>query len=482
MRKNAKTASSGPQILRINSRPSSAKGKPSSSIRPSLQSRNNVRSSGTAKTDNLSSFESSLVEALSQDIEILKEKIQQQNDMLEQTESALKRELERRKADQINSTNEIIKLREENENLKKEKNKLLVENSLFKEKSAALEQENFDILRSQDEKQSDLRNRVTNLQNMRDELKDKCRDLQFDSEQYQSQKEAATNENTKLQTRLSEEQETVAAVRAQLVALRKKLLDTEAKNKELDIKVSSFAKGGKSVRGTHKRRIIAPEDPAALAMRAEQVVNSLNSHDLMVDYEPGYGDEKENEDVNQIRQKICEVLCNNVESLQDIYNYYAQLGEVNRQGHSLLMNETQFLKFATDIDYFGEEGTAALRESNEPNVDDIDVIFSRIVSKDDTHTRITFTGFLEGICRLAYGKYGSSLKILIVEEDEATPEERQRRIEKQANIVMNFLANLLRRARWNKLGGSSMNKQKAQWRKALEKSLKIQRLAKAGRS
>ena len=113
MRKNAKTASSGPQILRINSRPSSAKGKPSSSIRPSLQSRNNVRSSGTAKTDNLSSFESSLVEALSQDIEILKEKIQQQNDMLEQTESALKRELERRKADQINSTNEIIKLRED---------------------------------------------------------------------------------------------------------------------------------------------------------------------------------------------------------------------------------------------------------------------------------------------------------------------------------------------------------------------------------
>ena len=61
----------------------------------------------------MSSFESSLVEALSQDIEILKEKIQQQNDMLEQTESALKRELERRKADQISSTNEIIKLREE---------------------------------------------------------------------------------------------------------------------------------------------------------------------------------------------------------------------------------------------------------------------------------------------------------------------------------------------------------------------------------
>jgi len=60
---------------------------------------------------------------------------------------------------------------------------------------------------------------------------------------------------------LAEEQETVAAVRAQLVALRKKLLDTEAKNKELDIKVSTFTKGGKM-----KRRIIAPEDPAALAM------------------------------------------------------------------------------------------------------------------------------------------------------------------------------------------------------------------------
>ena len=314
---------------------------------------------------------------------------------------------------------------------------------------------------------------MTKLETIRDDLRDKCKNLEYENLDIRTKQSTAAAERKHFEARLAEEQETVAAVRAQLVALRKKLLDTEAKNKELDIKVSTFTKGGKM-----KRRIIAPEDPAALAMRAEQVVNNLNTHDLMVDYEPGYGDEKENQDVSRIRHKICDVLCNNVESLQDIYNYYAQLGEVNRQGHSLLMNQMQLLKFATDIDYFNMDMLQG--ESSEDGVkhiDDVDVIFQRIVSKDDTHTRITFTGFLEGICRLAYAKYGSTLKVLITEEDTTAPEERQIRIDKQAEVVMNFLANLLKKARWNKLGGSSMNKQKAQWRKALEKSLRVQRLA-----
>ena len=452
MRKSAKVSSSEAQVLKIHSRPSSARG---------LQSRNK---SARSNNEALSSFESSLVEALSQDIEILKEKIQQQNDMLEQTESALKRELERRKADQISSTNEIIKLREENESLKKERKKLKIESDIYKQKSVALEKENFEITRIEDERQSDMRQRVTKLETIRDDLRDKCKNLEYENLDIRTKQSTAAAERKHFEARLAEEQETVAAVRAQLVALRKKLLDTEAKNKELDIKVSTFTKGGKM-----KRRIIAPEDPAALAMRAEQVVNNLNTHDLMVDYEPGYGDEKENQDVSRIRHKICDVLCNNVESLQDIYNYYAQLGEVNRQGHSLLMNQMQLLKFATDIDYFNMDMLQG--ESSEDGVkhiDDVDVIFQRIVSKDDTHTRITFTGFLEGICRLAYAKYGSTLKVLITEEDTTAPEERQIRIDKQAEVVMNFLANLLKKARWNKLGGSSMNKQKAQWRKALE--------------
>lgn len=465
MRKSTKF-SSEPQVLKIHSRPSSARG---------LQSR---AKSSRGNNEALSSFESSLVEALSQDIEILKEKIQQQNDMLEQTESALKRELDRRKADQIASTNEIIKLREENENLKKERKKLRIECDIYREKSLGLERENFEITRMEDERQQGLKERVMKLESIRDEFKEKCRGLEIKNEEYRSKETAASSEKKNLELRLAEEQETVAAVRSQLVSLRKKLLDSEAKNKELDIKVSTFTKGGKS-----KRRIIAPEDPAALAMRAEQVVNNLNTHDLMVDYEPGYGDEKENQDVNRIRHKICDVLCNNVEALQDIYDYYAQLGEVNRQGQSLLMNQMQLLKFATDIGYFeedfqtqnsGEEGAV---DGDAIHIDDVDIIFSRIVSKDDTHTRITFTGFLEGICRLAYAKYGSTLKVLIIEEDDGAPDERQARIDNQADVVMTFLANLLKKARWNKLGGSSMNKQKQQWRRALEKSIRIQRLA-----
>ena len=452
--------------MKIHSRPSSARG---------LQSR---AKSSRGNNEALSSFESSLVEALSQDIEILKEKIQQQNDMLEQTESALKRELERRKADQIASTNEIIKLREENENLKKERKKLRIECDIYREKSLGLERENFEITRMEDERQQGLKERVMKLESIRDEFKEKCRGLEIKNEEYRSKETAASSEKKNLELRLAEEQETVAAVRSQLVSLRKKLLDSEAKNKELDIKVSTFTKGGKS-----KRRIIAPEDPAALAMRAEQVVNNLNTHDLMVDYEPGYGDEKENQDVNRIRHKICDVLCNNVEALQDIYNYYAQLGEVNRQGHSLLMNQMQLLKFATDIGYFEEDfqtqnsGEDGAVDGDAIHIDDVDIIFSRIVSKDDTHTRITFTGFLEGICRLAYAKYGSTLKVLIIEEDDGAPDERQARIDNQADVVMTFLANLLKKARWNKLGGSSMNKQKQQWRRALEKSIRIQRLA-----
>ena len=465
MRKSTKF-SSEPQVLKIHSRPSSARG---------LQSR---AKSSRGNNEALSSFESSLVEALSQDIEILKEKIQQQNDMLEQTESALKRELERRKADQIASTNEIIKLREENENLKKERKKLRIECDIYREKSLGLERENFEITRMEDERQQGLKERVMKLESIRDEFKEKCRGLEIKNEEYRSKETAASSEKKNLELRLAEEQETVAAVRSQLVSLRKKLLDSEAKNKELDIKVSTFTKGGKS-----KRRIIAPEDPAALAMRAEQVVNNLNTHDLMVDYEPGYGDEKENQDVNRIRHKICDVLCNNVEALQDIYNYYAQLGEVNRQGHSLLMNQMQLLKFATDIGYFEEDfqtqnsGEDGAVDGDAIHIDDVDIIFSRIVSKDDTHTRITFTGFLEGICRLAYAKYGSTLKVLIIEEDDGAPDERQARIDNQADVVMTFLANLLKKARWNKLGGSSMNKQKQQWRRALEKSIRIQRLA-----
>lgn len=470
MRKSAKFSSStDAQVLKIHSRPSSARG--SAGSRP-LLSRSN-RTAGTAKSSEaMTNFESSMVEALSQDIEILKEKIQQQNDMLEQTESALKRELERRKAHESASTNEIIKLKEETEMLKQDTRKLKIENEIYKEKSEALEKENFEITQLEDERQSGLKDRVSKLESIRNDLKDKCRSMQLENEQLQKQETSAISEKRILESRLAEEQETVAAVRAQLVSLRKKLLDTEAKNKELEFKVSTYHKGGKT-----KRRIIAPEDPSTLAMRAEQVVNNLNTHDLMVDYEPGYGDEKENQDVNRIRHKICDVLCNNVESLQDIYNYYAQLGEVYRQGHSLLMNQMQFLKFATDIDYFYGDEKQNGEEESLNNIDDIDIIFHRIVSKDDTHTKITFTGFLEGICRLAYAKYGSTLKILIVEEDNTAPEERQVRIDKQAEIVMNFLANLLRKARWNKLGGSSVNKQKAQWKKALEKSLRVQRTA-----
>ena len=133
-------------------------------------------------------------------------------------------------------------------------------------------------------------------------------------------------------------------------------------------------------------------------------------------------------------------------------------------------------KADSSLALFGDDAKGLPVE--ERSTEDIDVIFTRIVSKDDTHTRITFTGFLEGICRLAYGKYGSTLKVLITEEDNTSVEERQLRIEKQAGVVMNFLANLLKKARWNKLGGSSMNKQKAQWRRALEKSLRVQRVAK----
>ena len=151
----------------------------------------------------------------------------------------------------------------------------------------------------EDERQQGLKERVMKLESIRDEFKEKCRGLEIKNEEYRSKETAASSEKKNLELRLAEEQETVAAVRSQLVSLRKKLLDSEAKNKELDIKVSTFTKGGKS-----KRRIIAPEDPAALAMRAEQVVNNLNTHDLMVDYEPGYGDEKENQDVNRIRHKI----------------------------------------------------------------------------------------------------------------------------------------------------------------------------------
>jgi len=362
--------------------------------------------------------------------------------------------------------------------LKKERKKLRIECDIYREKSLGLERENFEITRMEDERQQGLKERVMKLESIRDEFKEKCRGLEIKNEEYRSKETAASSEKKNLELRLAEEQETVAAVRSQLVSLRKKLLDSEAKNKELDIKVSTFTKGGKS-----KRRIIAPEDPAALAMRAEQVVNNLNTHDLMVDYEPGYGDEKENQDVNRIRHKICDVLCNNVEALQDIYNYYAQLGEVNRQGHSLLMNQMQLLKFATDIGYFEEDfqtqnsGEDGAVDGDAIHIDDVDIIFSRIVSKDDTHTRITFTGFLEGICRLAYAKYGSTLKVLIIEEDDGAPDERQARIDNQADVVMTFLANLLKKARWNKLGGSSMNKQKQQWRRALEKSIRIQRLA-----
>ena len=69
------------------------------------------------------------------------------------------------------------------------------------------------------------------------------------------------------------------------------------------------------------------------------------------------------------------------------------------------------------------------------------------------------------------------MKVLIIEEDDGAPDERQARIDNQADVVMTFLANLLKKARWNKLGGSSMNKQKQQWRRALEKSIRIQRLA-----
>ena len=122
-------------------------------------------------------------------------------------------------------------------------------------------------------------------------------------------------------------------------------------------------------------------------------------------------------------------------------------------------------------------GSSGAVDGDAIHIDDVDIIFSRIVSKDDTHTRITFTGFLEGICRLAYAKYGSTLKVLIIEEDDGAPDERQARIDNQADVVMTFLANLLKKARWNKLGGSSMNKQKQQWRRALEKSIRIQRLA-----
>ena len=140
------------------------------------------------------------------------------------------------------------------------------------------------------------------------------------------------------------------------------------------------------------------------------------------------------------------------------------------------MNQMQLLKFATDIGYFDTEGVSP-EDSDRNHLDDVEIIFQRIVSKDDTHTRITFTGFLEGICRLAYAKHGSTLKVLITEEDDQAPEERQLRIDHQADVVMAFLANLLKKARWNKLGGSAMNKQKQQWRRALEKSIRIQRMA-----
>lgn len=102
---------------------------------------------------------------------------------------------------------------------------------------------------------------MTKLETIRDDLRDKCKNLEYENLDIRTKQSTAAAERKHLEARLAEEQETVAAVRAQLVALRKKLLDTEAKNKELDIKVSTFTKGGKM-----KRRIIAPEDPAALAM------------------------------------------------------------------------------------------------------------------------------------------------------------------------------------------------------------------------
>ena len=482
-RNSAKKASS-----KSTSRPSSAGPKPKSGrvgvgSRPSsAKAKSGGKEGGASSTGKgfkihsalRDNFDGSVAEALAQDIECLKEKLQTQSDVLHQTQSALRREVERRKAEQEMTTELKSELKTENEKLREENASLKSMAEDFERKHSTIEQEVVDLRTNQSSKQDMLQERLTSLESARDQYMESSKNLSNEKTAIEKRFKDQEKLVAELRSRLEEEKETVAAVRVQLVALRKRVLDTEAKNKEYEIKISNYSKtNAKSM-----RRMVATEDPLQMAMRAEEVMNSLKAQDFILDYEPGYEDEKENEDVQVIRKKISEVLCDNFESLLEIYNFYSQLGEINRQGNMLLLNTSQFTKFARDIKFFDNKpsgGTmAGAGDSSEDKctIEQVDIIFTRIVSKDDTNTKVTFTGFLEGICRLAYAKHGTALMALITKEDKSTPEERQKKLDMQTDILMSFVGNMLEKARYNKLGGLSISKQKTQWRKALHRSLK----------